>query len=128
MLAGHVPFFCCDFYAFAHRQSRARFGNAGKARLELVKRVTQANARRLRLQRYFSPGVGELLEQHDDDHLAEGRECELTVVFTDIRGFTRLSEELDSREVISFLNLKRSCWYTWTEMTTELRFVEDAWR
>lgn len=77
---------------------------AGRNRVELVTRITRANARRARLQRYFSPGVGELLEQHDEDQLGEGRECELTVVFTDIRGFTRLSEELASRDVIQFLN------------------------
>ena len=77
---------------------------AGKSRLELVKRVTQANARRLRLQRYFSPGVGELLEERDEDSLALGQECELTIIFVDIRGFTSLSEQLSSREVVELLN------------------------
>ncbi len=77
---------------------------ASRNRLELVKRVIGANARRVRLQRYFSPGVGELLEEHDDQVLSKGRECELTVVFTDIRGFTKLSEQMDGPEVVRFLN------------------------
>ncbi|BCX47259.1 adenylate/guanylatecyclase [Haloferula helveola] len=78
---------------------------AGRNRVELLTRITRANARRARLQRYFSPGVAELLEKQEDDMLCEGSECELTVVFTDIRGFTRLSEALESRDIIHFLNL-----------------------
>ncbi len=77
---------------------------AGRNRVELVHRVTRANARRTRLQRYFSPGVGELIEEHDDDAMAQGRECDLTIVFTDIRGFTRISENLSGPEIIGFLN------------------------
>ena len=77
---------------------------AKQTRVDLVTRVTRANARRARLQRYFSPGVGELIERHDDHELSQGRECELTIVFTDIRGFTRISESLPGPDVIRFLN------------------------
>lgn len=77
---------------------------AKQTRVDLVTRVTQANARRARLQRYFSPGVGELIERHDDHELSQGRECDLTIVFTDIRGFTRISESLSGPDVIRFLN------------------------
>ena len=81
---------------------------AGSNRLELIHRITSANARRLRLQKYFSPGVGELLERHDEDMLRNGSECELTVVFTDIRGFTRMAEEMSGPETIAFLNIYHS--------------------
>jgi len=78
---------------------------AGRNRIELVTRVTRSNARRARLQRYFSPGVAKLLEGHDEEVLSQGTECELTVVFTDIRGFTKLSERMPGQEVVCLLNL-----------------------
>lgn len=78
--------------------------HAGKNRIRLVENVARANARRLRLQRYFSPGVGELLEQWDEDEMAHGQECELTILFIDIRGFTTMSEKMPSREVVDLLN------------------------
>ncbi|NIP98802.1 MAG: adenylate/guanylate cyclase domain-containing protein, partial [Akkermansiaceae bacterium] len=77
---------------------------AGQSRLHLVKTITRADARRERLQRYFSPGVGEILEEREEDDLALGQECELTVLFTDIRGFTELSAQLTSHDVIRLLN------------------------
>lgn len=81
---------------------------AGKNRVRLVESVARANTRRLRLQRYFSPGVGEMLEQWDEDELANGRECELSILFVDIRGFTTLSEAMPSREVVELLNAYHS--------------------
>ena len=77
---------------------------AGRNRIHLVEGVANANARRLRLQRYFSPGVAELLESWDEDELSLGQECELSVIFIDIRGFTQLSEGMSSRDIVSLLN------------------------
>lgn len=77
---------------------------AGKSRIQLVEAITRTDARRMRLQRYFSPGVGELLEVGEEDELVQGQECELTILFVDIRGFTDLSSRLRSREVIQLLN------------------------
>lgn len=77
---------------------------AKKSRIDLVTRVTKANIRRIRLQRYFSPGVGELIEKHDEEVMALGQECDLTILFTDIRGFTRMSENIPGPEIVAFLN------------------------
>lgn len=77
---------------------------AGRNRLRLAESLVEANARRRRLQRYFWPGVGKILEEREADDLAQGRERELTVLFADIRGFTALSEHLPCREVIQLLN------------------------
>ena len=77
---------------------------AGRNRVELVKTVSNANARRERLQRYFSPGVGAILEETEDDALTKGKECALSIIFVDIRGFTELSDRLACREVVELLN------------------------
>lgn len=76
----------------------------GRNRIRLVGRLTQGESKRRRLQRYFSPGVGELLEQQSGGGLSEGREHEVTVLFTDIRGFTAMSEQMDCRDVVALLN------------------------
>ena len=68
----------------------------------LVLEVAERQARRDRLARYFSPGVAEVIESHE--HPQIGETCEITVLFCDIRGFTRLSEKLDAPAVVSLLN------------------------
>ncbi|MFK7850847.1 MAG: adenylate/guanylate cyclase domain-containing protein [Akkermansiaceae bacterium] len=77
---------------------------AVRNRTRLIDAVTHADIKRKRLQRYFSPGIGELLESHSGPDLTEGKDCELTVVFTDLRGFSGLSEKLESKEIVSLLN------------------------
>ena len=76
----------------------------GRDRIRMVQRVAVGDARRRRLQRYFSPGVGELLEEQSGGELELGQECEVTVIFTDIRGFTAMSEGMESRDVVALLN------------------------
>ena len=71
-------------------------------------KITEETTRRRRLQTYFSPGVGKMLGQQDEDDLAMGKESEVTVIISDIRGFTALSERLDSRETVKLLNLYHS--------------------
>jgi adenylate cyclase len=77
---------------------------AGRSRLRLLTRVVEEAAARRRLQRYFSPGVGALLEKQGGGKLGQGQEYEVTVLFTDIRGFTALTEDMGSQEVVSLLN------------------------
>ncbi|MBI2267396.1 MAG: adenylate/guanylate cyclase domain-containing protein [Armatimonadetes bacterium] len=58
-------------------------------------------------QRYISPDVVKiLLSQHTGDlgRFVEGMEREVTVLFTDIRGFTGMSERLKPKELVARLN------------------------
>jgi adenylate cyclase len=68
----------------------------------LIHETAERQTRRDRLARYFSPGVAEMIERHDSP--GKGEACELTVLFCDIRGFTRLSEHLDPPAVVGLLN------------------------
>ena len=44
--------------------------------------------------RYLSPEVAKRLVQGDINDSVEGRDCEVTILFSDLRGFTSLSERL----------------------------------
>lgn len=73
-----------------------------KRQAGLIREAAERQARRDRLARYFSPGVAEVIEAHDEP--GAGESCELTVLFCDIRGFTGLSEKLDAPAVVDLLN------------------------
>ena len=68
----------------------------------LVREAAERKARRDRLARHFSPGVAELIESHDEP--GEGEDCELSILFCDIRGFTQISESMEARDVVALLN------------------------
>ena len=70
--------------------------------VRLVRETSVEQLRRERLGRYFSPQVAALVEAGAISSTAERRE--VTVLFADLRDFTRLAESLDSREVIVLLN------------------------
>jgi len=64
--------------------------------------LSREQVRREQLGRYFSPDVQEaiLMRQEDD----AGEEREITVLFSDIRGFTGISEDMSGVRVVSLLN------------------------
>jgi adenylate cyclase len=63
----------------------------------------QKNAIKRVFSRYVAPEVARIVSNSGEDYFS-GEERELTIMFTDIRGFTTLSETLSPREVVSMLN------------------------
>lgn len=71
-----------------------------RQQLALVERVVKGHETNARLGRYFSPEVAARIEKQD----AQSVRAEVTVLFSDIRGFTALSERLDPAEVAAQLD------------------------
>ncbi len=59
---------------------------------------------RLMFSRYVEPGVVEALIHSEQMPQLGGERCEMTVLFTDIRNFTTISEQLTPEEVVEMLN------------------------
>jgi len=77
----------------------ALFSN-GRVR-RLVGGVVEEQRRRERLGRYFSPEVAARIDASPG---AVSEEREVTVLFSDLRGFTALTERLSSRELMALLD------------------------
>ncbi|MBX7057380.1 MAG: adenylate/guanylate cyclase domain-containing protein [Leptospirales bacterium] len=70
--------------------------------LQMVQRIGAAEIQRQNLARYFSPQiVAELAE--NGETLASGGRRRVTILFSDIRNFTRMSEDMDPQELAAFL-------------------------
>ncbi|PJZ68517.1 adenylate cyclase [Leptospira perolatii] len=70
--------------------------------LVMIRRIGEAEAQRTLLSRYFSPGMVE--EMMTNPNLLSGRRQTATILFTDIRNFTALSENMDPVELGKFLS------------------------
>ena len=77
-------------------------GSVVKRVSRLIGAVTDGELKRERLGRYFSPEVAQRLEDRADFESTAARE--VTVMFTDIRGFTSMSESLSPEAVVAMLN------------------------
>ena len=55
-------------------------------------------------QQYLAPAMVERLAQDPDALTLGGETREITILFSDIRGFTSLSEKMDPQEITSLLN------------------------
>ena len=69
----------------------------------LIDRVVSEQRHRERLERYFAPQVAAELAEHPE-LAASGETREVTVLFCDLRDFTRLAETLPAPEVVALLN------------------------
>ncbi|EPG68229.1 adenylate/guanylate cyclase domain-containing protein [Leptospira wolffii] len=70
--------------------------------LIMIRRIGEGEAQRSLLSRYFSPGMVEEMMSNPD--VLEGRRQTATILFTDIRNFTALSENMDPLELSRFLS------------------------
>ncbi len=67
-----------------------------------IERIAAAHARAERLGRYFSPAVAQQILDRDVERGSS--KCDLTVLVSDLRGFTALAERLDPSEVVATLD------------------------
>jgi adenylate cyclase len=75
----------------------------GRQVLGLVHDVTREQARRARLGRYFSPQVARRIAELGPGSEA-GQHREVTLLFSDIRGFTTMADRMESPQVVALLN------------------------
>jgi adenylate cyclase len=75
---------------------------SGRA-VRLVHSVAAEQRRRERLGRYFSPEIAAMLAETGDEG-APGEIREVTLLFSDLRDFTGLSERLSGPQVVALLN------------------------
>ncbi len=94
--------------------------------LIMIRRIGEGEAQRSLLSRYFSPGLVE--EMMSNPTALVGRRQTATILFTDIRNFTTLSENMDPLELSKFLSSIRE---TLTDCVFESggtldKFIGDA--
>jgi adenylate cyclase len=105
-----VPLVALDYYAFLHGQwlnfivpALTLFSNVVLVSLYRAL-VEEKEKRRVRtvFGQYLSPEV--IRRQLVDPRLVEPKKTNITVMFSDIRGFTTISEKLDAQDLALFLN------------------------
>ncbi len=69
----------------------------------LVRSAAEGQLRQQRLSRYFSPQIAARLERGDGGGMA-GASCQATILFADLRDFTKLTEHDSGRQVVTLLN------------------------
>jgi adenylate cyclase len=110
-LAGFAAFV---YFSFAHKGQWLSFvipaGTLGAnyAAITSVRMIREERAKRKirkSFSQYLSPGVIELIEKDPEKYIRPGGESkELSVLFSDIRGFTTISEGLTPDELVHLLN------------------------
>ncbi len=71
---------------------------------ELVRKIEESAAKRSFLERFLSPQLARQVEQGQIELTKGGTLQELTILFSDIRGFTTMSEHSPPQETVSMLN------------------------
>ena len=66
--------------------------------------ISQEKRMKTTLYRYMTPSVADRVMALGEDVLMVGERKDVTVLFSDIRGYTTLTEELEAAQVVSMLN------------------------
>lgn len=66
--------------------------------------MLEAEKHRANLERYFSPQIAEKIAANEIQLDSGGKSVEATVLFSDIRNFTSISEQTDPGQLVRFLN------------------------
>jgi adenylate cyclase len=70
----------------------------------VVREYIQEQREKRRLSRFFSPSVRDHIVKHQEENALGVSRRPLTVLFSDIRGFTSLSEKLPAEQVVELLS------------------------
>jgi adenylate cyclase len=125
-LAGFAAFV---YFSFAHKGQWLSFVipaatlAANYAAITSVRMIREERAKRKirkSFSQYLSPGVISLMEKDPEKYIRPGGEVkELSVLFSDIRGFTTISEGLTPDQLVQLLN-------EYFEQMTEILFATDG--
>ncbi len=72
--------------------------------LLVLEDISQEKRMKTTLYRYMTPGVAERVMALGDDALLRGERRDVSVLFSDIRGYTTLTENLEADKVVEMLN------------------------
>ncbi|MEM9804763.1 MAG: GAF domain-containing protein [Cyanobacteria bacterium P01_D01_bin.56] len=72
--------------------------------LVVLEDISQEKRMKTTLYRYMTPSVAEQVMALGEDALMVGKRRDVTVLFSDIRGYTTLTESLEASQVVSMLN------------------------
>jgi adenylate cyclase len=70
----------------------------------LIEDISTEKRMKSTMSRYMDPGLADQLLNKSSEEILGGNNVEATVLFTDIRGFTPLTEELGAQGTVSLLN------------------------
>jgi adenylate cyclase len=72
--------------------------------LVVLEDISSEKRMKTTLYRYMNPEVAEQVIAIGEDALMEGERREVTILFSDIRGYTSITESMEAVEVVSLLN------------------------